>query len=67
VYITMDKDKRGEWRWVAKAENHEPLAVSSEGYVHKADCEAAITIIKWQAADAMVLDVTQSPPARVLI
>lgn len=39
-------DNRGEWRWVYYASNGEEIAVSSEGYVHEADCQRGIDIMK---------------------
>ncbi len=40
------KDKQGEWRWVYYARNGEEIAVSSEGYVNRSDCEHAIRLMK---------------------
>ncbi|MDX2104302.1 MAG: DUF1508 domain-containing protein [Alphaproteobacteria bacterium] len=42
----MYKDARGEWRWSYEAGNGRTIAVSSEGYVHRADCERSIEIMK---------------------
>lgn len=42
----MYKDVRGQWRWVYYASNAEEIAVSSESYVRKADCERSIQIMK---------------------
>lgn len=42
----MYKDNRGEWRWTYNASNAETIAVSSEGYVRRADCERGIEIMK---------------------
>lgn len=40
------KDDRGEWRWTYEAKNGETIAVSSEGYKRRADCERGIEIMK---------------------
>jgi uncharacterized protein YegP (UPF0339 family) len=40
------KDAKGEWRWRLKAANGLIIAVSSEGYSSKANCEAAIALVK---------------------
>lgn len=32
--VTVYQDSAGEYRWTAKAANHETIADSSEGYVH---------------------------------
>ena len=42
----MYKDVRGEWRWTYEAVNGLTIAVSSEGYKHRADCERSIEIMK---------------------
>lgn len=34
------KDNAGEWRWRRIAPNGEIVGASSQGYVHKTDCEA---------------------------
>lgn len=40
------KDNRGEWRWSYEAVNGKTIAVSSEGYKRRADCEHGIAIVK---------------------
>ena len=40
------KDNRGEYRWTYEASNGETIAVSSEGYKKRSDCERAIDIMK---------------------
>lgn len=40
------RDTRGEWRWRYDASNGRTIAVSSESYVRKADCERGIEIMK---------------------
>lgn len=42
----MYKDNRGEWRWTYEASNGKTIAVSSESYVRRADCERSIEIMK---------------------
>lgn len=42
----MYKDARGEWRWSYEASNGLTIAVSSEGYKRRADCERSIEIMK---------------------
>jgi uncharacterized protein YegP (UPF0339 family) len=42
----MYKDNRGEWRWTYEASNAETIAVSSEGYHHRTDCERGIEIMR---------------------
>jgi uncharacterized protein YegP (UPF0339 family) len=42
----MYTDNRNEWRWVYYGDNGEEIAVSSEGYVAKKDCQNGINIMK---------------------
>ncbi len=43
----MYRDARNEWRWVFYAAgNGEEIAVSSEGYVNKSDCQRGVDIMK---------------------
>lgn len=45
------KDSKAEWRWTYYAKNAEPIAVSSEGYKAKSDCEHAIGLMKKSSND----------------
>ena len=40
------KDSQHYWRWRLKAANNRIIADSGEGYLHKADCLSAITLVK---------------------
>jgi uncharacterized protein YegP (UPF0339 family) len=40
------KDAASEWRWFLYAANNKKLADSGEGYKNKADCLAAIGLVK---------------------
>ena len=53
--ITETTVRNGEWRWRFKAglNDREIIAVSSEGYVNKADCLHGIELVKG-SADAPV-------------
>ncbi len=42
----MYKDNRNEWRWTYEASNAKTIAVSSEGYKKRSDCERSIEIMK---------------------
>jgi uncharacterized protein YegP (UPF0339 family) len=42
----MYKDSAGEWRWTYEASNARTIAVSSEGYNRRVDCERSIQIMK---------------------
>jgi uncharacterized protein YegP (UPF0339 family) len=50
------KDAKEEFRWRLKAANGKVIAVSSEGYKAKADCENGIELIKTGAATAKVTE-----------
>lgn len=40
------KDNRDEWRWTYEASNGKTIAVSSESYKKRSDCERGIEIMK---------------------
>ncbi len=42
----MYKDNRNEWRWSYEAVNGKTIAVSSESYIKRTDCERSIEIMK---------------------
>lgn len=44
------RDHAGEWRWTYEASNGLTIAVSSESYKRKADCERGIEIMKASAS-----------------
>jgi uncharacterized protein YegP (UPF0339 family) len=46
MYYVMYKDVRQQWRWNLHAVNHLIIAVSSESYVSKRDCEHSISLVK---------------------
>jgi uncharacterized protein YegP (UPF0339 family) len=46
----MYKDTAGQWRWTFYSSNGKAIAVSSEGYHNKADCQNSITLVKGSAA-----------------
>jgi len=48
------KDGQGDFRWRLKADNHETIADSAEGYSSKANCEHGVELVKKLAADAEV-------------
>jgi uncharacterized protein len=56
MWYVISRDRSGEWRWVLKANNGEPLAVSSEGYTTKYNCQRCIDLVKGSAS-AVVIDV----------
>lgn len=50
-------DTLGEYRWRFRAANHEIIAVSSEGYKNKSDCQHGIDLVK-SSSSAPVEDLT---------
>lgn len=55
AYFKIYRDAAGEYRWRFVARNGEKIAVSSEGYKNKSDCEYAIGLVKREAPAAPVL------------
>ncbi|HTN60619.1 MAG TPA: DUF1508 domain-containing protein [Devosia sp.] len=55
----MYKDTAGYYRWSYAASNGLTIAVSSESYVAKADCQRGIDIMK-ASYGSIVYDSTQS-------
>ena len=53
----------GQYRWRLVAANNRRIADSGEGYNNKADCLAAINLVKG-SANAPVKDLTQAAAAR---
>ena len=43
------RDVTGQWRWRLRAANHRIIAESGESYHNRADCEAAINLVKGSA------------------
>ncbi|QDU13799.1 hypothetical protein CA11_15850 [Gimesia maris] len=43
-YWKSNKDKL--WYWHLKANNHEIIARSTDGYINKADCLSSIKLVK---------------------
>lgn len=48
------KDGAGEWRWRYISSNGNNIAVSSEGYVNKADAQHSIDLVKNSKNDPVV-------------
>lgn len=55
MYYQIYRDSANFWRWRLKAANHEVIAVSSESYYNKSDCQHAIGLVK-SSWDAPVYD-----------
>lgn len=53
AYYDVRRDCNGEFYWVFIARNGEPIARSSESYVHREDCLRSIQLAK-QSSDAPV-------------
>lgn len=45
----MYKDQKKQWRWTYQARNGEAIAVSSESYVRRVDCENGIRLVQGSA------------------
>jgi uncharacterized protein len=46
LQFTVFKDAGGQWRWQLTASNQKIIATSGEGYTTKANCLAAIELVK---------------------
>ncbi|MEW6122846.1 MAG: DUF1508 domain-containing protein [Pseudomonadota bacterium] len=51
----MYKDVAGKWRWTYEARNGETIAVSSESYNARRDCERSIEIVKSSGSSPVYL------------
>lgn len=45
MYYRMYRDNQHQWRWTFYS-NNRAIAVSSESYVNKADCQRGIELVK---------------------
>jgi uncharacterized protein YegP (UPF0339 family) len=55
AYFKIYLDSQRQYRWRFTASNGKIIAVSSESYVRKTDCEHSIALIKRDAPSAPVL------------
>ncbi|HEV2514258.1 MAG TPA: DUF1508 domain-containing protein [Devosia sp.] len=46
MYFNLYEDVNKHWRWTLYASNGRKIANSGEGYWNKADCLAAINLVK---------------------
>lgn len=56
------QDAAAEWRWTFRASNGKILGDSAEGYKERADCEAALALLKKVAAGSPVKPQKPRPP-----
>lgn len=56
------RDSKKEYRWRLIATNSKIIAVSSEGYINKADCEHAIDLVK-SSGSSQTVDRTEKTKA----
>jgi len=47
------RDTAGGWRWTYEARNGRTIAVSSEAYNRRADCEHSINLVKNSSNDSI--------------
>ncbi|HVI33048.1 YegP family protein [Phenylobacterium sp.] len=50
MYYSLYTDSRGQYRWRLQAGNNRIIADSGESYVNRADCLAAINLVKASGA-----------------
>lgn len=53
------KTRRGQWRWRLRARNGKLVACSGEAYRRRADCMAAIDLVRATDYATQVEDVTR--------
>ena len=58
MHFSIYRSRDGQFYWEARGGNYETMAVS-ETYTSKASAEHAIDVVKREAADASVLDMTE--------
>ncbi|HAH10294.1 MAG TPA: DUF1508 domain-containing protein [Alphaproteobacteria bacterium] len=49
MYYYLYRDPDHQWRWTLYAANNRKIANSGEGYLNKADAQAAISLVKGSA------------------
>lgn len=54
LYFHLYKDTAGQYRWTLYAANQKKIANSGEGYHNKADCKAAIDLVKGCSAASVI-------------
>lgn len=55
------RDVRGEYRWRLRSANGQILAIGGEGFKSKSGAENGIAAVKRDAADAAIVDDSESP------
>lgn len=50
MFYYIYKDTAHQWRWTLYALNNKKIANSGEGYINKADCLHAISLVKGSAS-----------------
>lgn len=48
------RDAANQWRWRLRAANHRIIAESGEAYLNRADCLAAINLVKSSGATPVI-------------
>ncbi|MCP8941035.1 YegP family protein [Alsobacter sp. SYSU M60028] len=56
----MYQDAKKEWRWVYYAGNGEEIAVSSESYKSKSDCQHGVDIMR-QSSTSKIYSSKETP------
>lgn len=57
------RDRTGLWRWTYEASNGKTIAVSSESYVRKIDCERSIELMKLSSSSPVWIPAVDSKAA----
>ena len=59
MYFILFQDVQKQWRWNLNADNNKIIATGAEGYHNKQDALHGITLVKQNAASALVYDKSQ--------
>ena len=60
MYFELYRDAKGEYRWRLKSRNHQIIAVSSESYTTKQNCEHSIELVQETTKETEVKDLTKA-------
>jgi uncharacterized protein len=60
------QDNQHQWQWQLVAANGQVVAVSSESYVHRPDCEDAVHLALATTSTTPVIDLTTTTTARMV-
>lgn len=63
----LKQDKKNEYRWKLVADNNKTLAMSSEGYKNRGDCEHAISLVQGSQDATIRVEEAAAEPVAVAV